>query len=83
MNAGVKTCVSCGMPMRTAEEHSLGDRSKPFCMFCGDKDGALKSYDEVLSRMMDFITRTQGLDDNVAREAAKGMMAKLPAWSGQ
>jgi hypothetical protein len=81
MSTDTKSCISCGMPMRKSEEHALGDAAKPFCMYCAGKDGALKSYDEVLVGMTAFIKRTQGLDDSVAREAAKGMMATLPAWS--
>jgi hypothetical protein len=83
MSTDVKTCISCGIPMRTTEEHSLGDLAKPFCKHCGAKDGTLKSYDEVLARMTDFLQRTQGLDGSVAREAAKGMMEKMPAWSSR
>jgi hypothetical protein len=83
MNNDIKNCISCGMPMRTSEEHSLGDVSKPFCKFCGGEDGMLKSYDDVLAGMTEFMRRTQGLDEGVAREAAKGMIAKMPAWIGR
>lgn len=83
MNNDVKTCISCGMPMRTAEEHALGDTSKSFCKFCGGPDGELRSYDDVLVGMTEFMRRTQGLDERVAREAAKGMMARMPAWSSR
>ena len=79
----VKTCISCGMPMRTPGEHALGDPSKAFCKFCGGTDGELKSYEDVLVGMTEFMKRTQGLDDKVAREAARGMMARMPAWSGR
>lgn len=27
-----------------------------------------------------FMAQSQGLDENAAREAAKTMMAKMPAW---
>lgn len=80
MSTDVMTCISCGMPMRTDEEHCLGDASKEFCRFCGTDDGNLKSYDEVLVGMTAFMTGTQGLDESVAREAAKGMLANMPAW---
>jgi hypothetical protein len=33
--------------------------------------------------MTEFMRRTQGLDERVAHEAAKGMMAKMPAWIGR
>jgi len=83
MSSDTKTCISCGMPMRTTEEHALGDVTKPFCKFCGGADGALKSYDDVLAGMSMFLQHTQGLSGDVARETAKTMMAKMPAWSGR
>ena len=78
-----KTCISCGMPMRTKEEFPLGDTSKDFCVYCARPDGSLKSYDEALNGMTNFMVSTQGLDTTVARETAKSMMAKMPAWSGK
>jgi hypothetical protein len=43
----------------------------------------MQSYDEKLAGMTEFIIKTQGLDKNVAKEAAREMMAKLPAWQGR
>jgi hypothetical protein len=74
-------CISCGMPLRTPEDHAAGDTSRAFCRHCARPDGSLKSYDEVLTGMTGFLKKTQGLDDEVARQTAKGMMATLPAWS--
>jgi len=45
-------------------------------------DGTMKSYDEVLVGMAGWLRQSQGLDDAVARDAAKAMMAKMPAWRG-
>jgi hypothetical protein len=43
----------------------------------------MKSYDETLTGMSAFLVKTQGLDPAVARGAAAGMMAELPAWKGR
>ena len=43
----------------------------------------MKSYDDVLSGMTEFIIRGQGLDETVARKMATEMMARQPAWSGR
>jgi hypothetical protein len=40
----------------------------------------MQSYDEKLDGMTEFIVKTQGLDKEAARSAARGMMEKLPAW---
>lgn len=75
-------CISCGMPLRTNEDHAASDPTKRYCRHCARPDGSLKSYDEVLEGMSGFLTKTQGIDAGKARELAKQMMAKMPAWSG-
>jgi hypothetical protein len=79
-NTETKSCVSCGMPLRTAEDFPLADASKTYCRHCARADGTMKSYDEVLTGMTGFLQQTQGLDGAVARDAARSMMAKMPAW---
>jgi hypothetical protein len=74
------TCISCGMPMRTADDHAGKLLSNAFCHHCARPDASMKSYDEVLDGMIGFLKRTQGVDDAVARETARGMLATRPAW---
>lgn len=76
----MKTCIACGMPMIKPEEFAMGDPSKDYCVYCARPDGAMQSYEEKLTGMTTFIMKTQGFTEKVAREAAKEMMAKLPAW---
>lgn len=76
----MKRCIACGMPMKTKKDFAMGDESKDYCAYCARPDGSMQAYDEKLESMTGFIIRTQGLDEGAARNAAKGMMAKLPAW---
>jgi Putative zinc ribbon domain len=76
----IKTCVSCGMPMRSLDDHAMKDASKSHCVHCARPDGSLKSYEEALAGMSGFLRHTQGMDEAVARKMAAEMMAKLPAW---
>jgi Putative zinc ribbon domain len=78
MNPGGAVGTSCGMPLRTAGDHAAGDETKAWCRPCAGADGALKIYEEVLAGMTNFLTRTQGLDEQVARGAAVEMMARQP-----
>jgi len=78
----MKTCIACGMPMREKDDFAMSDESKDYCKFCARPDGSMQSYDEKLDGMAAFIVKTQGLDQAAARNAAKGMMDKLPAWQG-
>jgi len=73
-------CIACSMPLRRAEDHAMGDPDKTYCQKCAHEDGSMKSYDEVLDGMTGFITRTQGLDAEVAKGIAAKAMANLPAW---
>jgi hypothetical protein len=68
------------MPLRTADDHPRGDTTKTHCKHCARTDGSLKSYDEVLEGMTQFIVRTQGIDAGAAERAAKDMMKAQPAW---
>jgi hypothetical protein len=68
------------MPMKTKTDFALGDETKDYCIYCARPDGTMQSYEEKLESMTGFIVRTQGLDEKAAQKAAKGMMAKLPAW---
>jgi hypothetical protein len=78
-----KTCIACGMPMKRPEDFAMGDPARSYCRHCARPDGTMQSYDEKLESMSGFIVRTQGLDAGVARETARGLMAKLPAWKGR
>ncbi|MEW9123118.1 MAG: zinc ribbon domain-containing protein [Thermotaleaceae bacterium] len=76
----MKKCIACGMPMKSPQDFAMGDEKKDYCVYCARPDGTMQSYDEKLESMTGFIVRTQGLDANVARNAAREMLSKLPAW---
>lgn len=66
--------------MKSPQDFAMGDEKKDYCVYCARPDGTMQSYDEKLESMTGFIVRTQGLDANVARNAAREMLSKLPAW---
>ncbi len=76
----MKICIACGMPMVKTEDFAMGDGSKDYCIHCARPDGSMQSYDEKLEGMTGFIIKTQGFDRKAAREAARTMMSRLPAW---
>ena len=77
------TCIGCGMPMRTADDHAGKDPTKAYCHHCARPDATMKTYDEALVGMIGFLQKTQGLDDGAARTTALGMLADKPAWRGR
>ena len=66
--------------MEKPEDFAMGDTKKDYCQYCCHEDGTMQSYDEKLQSMTDFIVKTQGLDQESARAAAKSMISELPAW---
>ena len=42
----MKTCIACGMPMKTKEDFAMGDESKDYCKYCTRPDGIMQSYEE-------------------------------------
>lgn len=78
----MKLCIACGMPMKEPADFAMGDTGKDYCVHCARPNGSMQSYDEKLASMTAFIVKTQGLDEQAAKAAARNMMAKLPAWKG-
>ena len=76
----MKTCIACGMPMTKPSDYPQGDESKDYCVYCARPDGSMQSYPEKLEGTALFLIRTQGLDEEAAREVAVRTLAKQPAW---
>jgi hypothetical protein len=76
----IKACKSCGMPMETVEQHGGKNPLNPYCKYCTDEMGNLKSYEEVLSGMTDYMLTNLKLEFNTATQMAKEEMIKHPAW---
>jgi len=75
-----KICESCGMPMKMAEEFGGQNTDNKYCVYCTDKSGILKPFDQKLSDMTHFIMRTSDLNQEKAEQMAKDTMSKMPAW---
>ena len=73
-------CVACGLKMNEPGDHATSDPSKPYCHRCARPDGRMKSYDEVFDNVVRFLTDFQNLEMEQAREVARKMMARRPAW---
>lgn len=77
------SCLSCGMPLKQAEDHALGKTDIPYCSHCTNEKGMLKSYEEVRTGMSHYLIHSQGIDPAAAQQMAEAMMMKLPAWKGK
>ena len=78
-----KKCLSCGMPMTKPEDFGGGNPANIYCVHCSNPDGSLKSYQEVFEGMSGFMMKTQNMNRETAKMAAKEYMSKMPAWEGK
>jgi uncharacterized glyoxalase superfamily protein PhnB len=82
VSRAVKSCMSCGMPMTKADDFGGGNPENLYCVYCSNRDGSLKSREEVFEGMVNFMMTSQKMDREIAESAVKERMSKLPAWSG-
>lgn len=78
-----KSCMSCGMSMTRPGDFGGGNPDNLYCVHCSNLDGSLKSYDEVLEGMVNFMMKSQNVDRETAERVAREQMAKMPAWSSK
>ena len=76
----VKACQSCGMPMRQAKDHGGGEVDNPYCVYCTDQTGKLKSRQEIREGMIHFYMARMGKSRDEAERFVDEQMRKLPAW---
>ncbi len=74
------SCYSCGMPLKIASDHALGDINQKFCSHCTDAQGKLKPYEEILKDTAGYLAHSQGLAMTAALDMAKGLLAAQPHW---
>ena len=73
-------CQSCGMPMGEDKQHGAGDPKNPFCVFCTDEKGKLKTREQISTGMAAFFMRKRRMDADVAEKFVDDYMKKMPAW---
>jgi len=55
-------------------------QNSPYCVYCTNSDGSLKTYSQVLSDTVNHLVKHQGIDAAVAHEIANSTLKDLPAW---
>jgi uncharacterized glyoxalase superfamily protein PhnB len=73
-------CLSCGMPMTSVGDFGGGKEENQYCAHCCHPDGSLKTYEEVLDGMINYMMANQKLDRSAAGKAAREYLSIMPAW---
>jgi hypothetical protein len=66
--------------MTKPEDFGGGDIKNKYCVYCTYPDGQLKSYDDMLAGMTQFIMSRMDLHEAEASKMAAENLAKMPAW---
>ena len=74
-------CQSCGMPMTKPDDFGGGKPENKYCVHCSQPDGTLKSYDEVLDGMINFMITSRNMERQTADSTAREYLSQMPAWS--
>jgi hypothetical protein len=80
MATDVKVCESCGMSIPEAKDHGGGDMSNPYCLYCTDETGKLKSRAEIREGMINLYMTRMGKPKEEAEKFVDEQMKELPAW---
>jgi hypothetical protein len=71
-------CFSCGMPL-TDESKSKNTR---FCKYCADESGAVKTREEVLGGIANWLRMMQPeLAEDIAMKRAVYYLKAMPQWA--
>lgn len=76
----MKKCICCGMPINKKNDFAMGDESKDYCVYCAKEDGSMKSFDEAVEGMAEYMSESEKIDKNFARKKVLEYMKSMPAW---
>ena len=76
----MKKCICCGMPMNKKNDFAMGDESKDYCVYCAKEDGSMKSFDEAVEGMAEYMSESEKIDKNFARKKVLEYMKSMQVW---
>jgi len=74
-------CEACGMPINSAKMRGGGIEDNPYCVYCCNEAGKLKSREEVREGMITgYYMAQRGMSRKESEKACDEAMKWLPAW---
>lgn len=74
------TCVSCGMPLKSAADRPQGHPESAHCAYCARPDGSLQEFGERFERMVQWQMKSRQQPRGEAEQATRAYMKTMPAW---
>ena len=75
-----KRCQACGMPLTHPSQHGNADADNPYCIYCTDTAGNLKSRTEIREGMIHYVMKSENCQRQQAEVEVDRQMKSLPAW---
>lgn len=69
--------------MRRAKDFGGSNKENPYCRFCTNESGDLKSYEKVKEGLTQYIIQIQGIEKDQAEKKAIEGLASMPAWKNR
>jgi hypothetical protein len=79
----MKYCNACGMPLVKKEDFAKRDKSSSFCCYCVNKEGSVKSVDEIFEGGVQFFMSQFGNDRKKAERITRKNMKNQPYWQNK
>jgi len=73
-------CAACGMPMSQPSQHGDADPYNPYCIYCTDLAGNLKSRSDIREGMIQYTMKLENWSREQAETEVDRQMSRLPAW---
>ena len=73
-------CEACGMQMKSDKMRGGALENNPYCVYCCDNKGELKSRKEVRDAMVKYYMNQRGVGLLEAEKSVDDIMKWLPAW---
>ncbi|WP_312686935.1 zinc ribbon domain-containing protein [Kosakonia sp.] len=78
MSHSEQFCHSCGMPLSAPDARGPSDH---YCAYCTDSEGNLKSWEEAVAGLAQYLDSWQNVGIEEARKRAIRYLTAMPAWA--
>ena len=79
----MKFCEACGMPLSEPAHFAKGDEKSPFCLYCVNEDGSVKTGQEIFEGGVQYFMTQVGDDRALAERITRKNMNMQPYWQGK
>lgn len=76
-------CIVCGGPLLERADYCNSSDNQLCCKYCLDKEGNIKTFEQKVSEMADFISKSTDSPISEAKTKAVKNLMQMPYWRNQ